>query len=108
LGVCNGCQLMVELDLLHPEHSEKPKMEHNESGKFESQNDVIDILDDLKQLLKDIQLQAKVGKKLFSDSSESGQRADYELYVSDIEIGNIAAKFTGSLDEETAPIWPAH
>jgi hypothetical protein len=59
-----------------------------ESGKFESQNDVIDILDDLKQLLKDIQLQAKVGKKLFSDSSESGQRADYELYVSDIEIGN--------------------
>ncbi len=36
LGVCNGCQLMVELNLLHPEHSEKPKMEHNESGKFES------------------------------------------------------------------------
>lgn len=36
LGVCNGCQLMVELDLLHPEHAEKPKMEHNASGKFES------------------------------------------------------------------------
>ena len=36
LGVCNGCQLMVELDLLHPDHDEKPKMLHNESGKFES------------------------------------------------------------------------
>ncbi len=36
LGVCNGCQLMVELDLLHPEHNEKPKMGHNASGKFES------------------------------------------------------------------------
>ena len=36
LGVCNGCQLMVELDLLHPKHSKKPKMEHNASGKFES------------------------------------------------------------------------
>jgi len=36
LGVCNGCQLMIELDLLHPGHNEKPKMEHNVSGKFES------------------------------------------------------------------------
>jgi phosphoribosylformylglycinamidine synthase len=36
LGVCNGCQLMIELDLVLPEHEEKPKMEHNASGKFES------------------------------------------------------------------------
>lgn len=36
LGVCNGCQLMLELDLIYPEHPEKPKMLHNESGKFES------------------------------------------------------------------------
>jgi phosphoribosylformylglycinamidine synthase len=36
LGVCNGCQLMVELGLLYPKHSNQPKMEHNESGKFES------------------------------------------------------------------------
>ena len=59
-----------------------------ESGKFESNQEVINILDDLKQLLADIQLQAKVGKKLYGNSSESGQRADYELYVSEIEIGN--------------------
>ena len=36
LGVCNGCQLMVELGLIYPDHPEKPVMEHNESGKFES------------------------------------------------------------------------
>ncbi|HEY3371932.1 MAG TPA: phosphoribosylformylglycinamidine synthase [Prolixibacteraceae bacterium] len=36
LGVCNGCQLMVELGLVYPERAEKPKMLHNESHKFES------------------------------------------------------------------------
>ena len=36
LGICNGCQLMVELGLVYPEHEEKPKMLHNNSHKFES------------------------------------------------------------------------
>ena len=36
LGVCNGCQLMVELGLVYPEHEQKPVMDHNASGKFES------------------------------------------------------------------------
>ena len=36
LGVCNGCQLMTELGLLYPDDDRHPKMEHNESGKFES------------------------------------------------------------------------
>lgn len=36
LGVCNGCQLMIELGLITPTHEIKPKMLHNESGKFES------------------------------------------------------------------------
>lgn len=36
LGVCNGCQLMVELDLLYPGHKEKPKLLINKSHKFES------------------------------------------------------------------------
>ncbi|WP_271855802.1 phosphoribosylformylglycinamidine synthase [Patiriisocius marinus] len=35
LGVCNGCQLFVELGLLNEEDTEKPKMLHNDSGKFE-------------------------------------------------------------------------
>lgn len=36
LGICNGCQLMVELGLLTPGHSQKPRMLHNDSHKFES------------------------------------------------------------------------
>uniref|UniRef100_UPI004048CDBA phosphoribosylformylglycinamidine synthase n=1 Tax=Algoriphagus sp. TaxID=1872435 RepID=UPI004048CDBA len=36
LGVCNGYQLMIELGLITPDHTEKPKMEHNASHKFES------------------------------------------------------------------------
>lgn len=36
LGVCNGCQLMIELGLIHPEHKEKDRMIHNKSHKFES------------------------------------------------------------------------
>ncbi len=36
LGVCNGCQLMMELDLIYPKHQNKAKMTHNNSNKFES------------------------------------------------------------------------
>lgn len=36
LGICNGCQLMAELELLYPEHAIKHKMVHNDSHKFES------------------------------------------------------------------------
>ena len=36
LGICNGCQLMIELDLIYPEHEKKAKMLHNTSQKFES------------------------------------------------------------------------
>lgn len=36
LGVCNGCQLMMELGLVFPNLAIKPKMDHNISHKFES------------------------------------------------------------------------
>jgi len=36
LGICNGCQLFVELGLINADHAEKPKMLHNDSHKFES------------------------------------------------------------------------
>ena len=35
LGVCNGCQLFIELGLITPNHKKQPKMLHNDSGKFE-------------------------------------------------------------------------
>lgn len=36
LGVCNGCQLMMELGLVYRGMNNHPKMHHNGSGKFES------------------------------------------------------------------------
>lgn len=36
LGVCNGCQLMMELGLVYPDWNDHPRMQHNASGKFES------------------------------------------------------------------------
>ena len=36
LGVCNGCQLMVELNLVNPEMERRAHMLHNDSRKFES------------------------------------------------------------------------
>ena len=37
LGICNGCQLMVELNLINPKHRTRSRMLHNESHKFESE-----------------------------------------------------------------------
>jgi phosphoribosylformylglycinamidine synthase len=54
LGVCNGCQLMVELNLVFPEHSIQPKMLHNESGKFESAFLNVDILENQSVMLNNM------------------------------------------------------
>ena len=52
LGVCNGCQLMVELGLIYPDHPEKPRMLHNDSGKFESNFVNVDIAESNAVMLK--------------------------------------------------------
>lgn len=36
VGICNGCQLFVELGLIQSETGIAPKMKHNDSGKHES------------------------------------------------------------------------
>ena len=36
VGICNGCQLMMELELINPEHEVHGKMLHNDSHKHES------------------------------------------------------------------------
>ena len=36
VGICNGCQLFLELDLINPEHERLAKMRHNNSKKHES------------------------------------------------------------------------
>lgn len=37
IGICNGCQLFLELDLINPEHGQPARMHHNSSGKHECQ-----------------------------------------------------------------------
>lgn len=43
LGVCNGCQLMVELGFIYKQENQSVKMLHNDSHKFESNFVNVDI-----------------------------------------------------------------
>ena len=54
LGICNGCQLMVELGLVYPSHEQKPKMLHNDSHKFESGFVNIEISENNSVMLKSL------------------------------------------------------
>lgn len=54
LGICNGCQVMVELGLVYPEHAQHPKMLHNESHKFESAFLNVNILENKSIMLKSL------------------------------------------------------
>ena len=51
LGVCNGCQLVVELGLIHADPAKNPKMLRNASHKFESAFLSVDILKNRSVLL---------------------------------------------------------
>ncbi len=55
LGICNGCQLLIELGLITPEHSNKPKMQHNDSHKFESSFVGLDIKESSSVMLKSLE-----------------------------------------------------
>jgi phosphoribosylformylglycinamidine synthase len=44
LGVCNGCQLLVELGLIYPGRNDHPKMSWNDSHKYECTFVAVDIL----------------------------------------------------------------
>ncbi|SKB83376.1 phosphoribosylformylglycinamidine synthase [Salegentibacter holothuriorum] len=59
LGVCNGCQLFVELGLINPEHEEKPKMLHNASHKFECNFTSVEIMEN-----NSVMLSSLAGSKL--------------------------------------------
>jgi phosphoribosylformylglycinamidine synthase len=59
LGVCNGCQLLIELGLLNPGDEKKPAMLHNDTHKYESSFLTIDILEN-----KSIMLSTLAGSSL--------------------------------------------
>jgi phosphoribosylformylglycinamidine synthase len=54
LGVCNGCQLMVELGLLYPGHDQPPFMSWNDSHKYECAFVGVDILENNSVMLKSL------------------------------------------------------
>jgi phosphoribosylformylglycinamidine synthase len=59
LGVCNGCQLFIELGLINQNHDQKPKMLHNETGKFECNFTSVEIQEN-----KSVLFQSLSGSKL--------------------------------------------
>ncbi|MEI6457134.1 MAG: phosphoribosylformylglycinamidine synthase, partial [bacterium] len=54
LGVCNGCQLLVELGLIYPEHKVHAKMSWNDSHKYECTFIGLDILRNNSVMLKSL------------------------------------------------------
>ncbi len=54
LGVCNGCQLMVELGLIYPDDMHPPRMSWNDSHKYECSFVGLDILENHSVMLKSL------------------------------------------------------
>jgi phosphoribosylformylglycinamidine synthase len=52
VGICNGCQLFMELEVIHPEHKVHGKMLHNDSQKHESIFTSVKISDNNSVMLK--------------------------------------------------------
>ena len=59
IGICNGCQLFVELGLINPDHEQPAKMLHNDSQKHESGFTSVEIT-----LNNSVMLSSLVGSKL--------------------------------------------
>ena len=54
VGICNGCQLFMELELINPEHKVHGKMLHNDSQKHESIFTSVKILQNNSVMLKSL------------------------------------------------------
>ncbi|MDP1623646.1 MAG: phosphoribosylformylglycinamidine synthase [Bacteroidales bacterium] len=54
LGVCNGCQLLVELGMIYPERARRPWMSWNDSRKYECSFVGVDILENHSVMLKNL------------------------------------------------------
>ncbi|NNF36031.1 MAG: phosphoribosylformylglycinamidine synthase [Saprospiraceae bacterium] len=55
IGICNGCQLFMELDLINPEYSDLPgRMHHNNSFKHECQFTSVTIQENHSVMMQDM------------------------------------------------------
>lgn len=87
MGVCNGCQLAMELGLIYPELDNHPTMHHNTSGKFECTFIDIEILPN-----KSVMLGSLAGSRLGIWSAHG----EGKFVFAEPDKVNIAAKFTYS------------
>ena len=85
VGICNGCQLFLELDLINPEHDHLSKMRHNLSGKHECQFTSVQIQDS-----NSVMLRGLAGTTLGVWISHGEGRFDLPMPASDY---NIAATY---------------
>jgi phosphoribosylformylglycinamidine synthase len=86
LGVCNGCQLMMELGLIFSEKSNHPTMHRNGSGKFESIFALVTIQNTTSIMLKSLE-GARLGAWVAHGEGRFEFPGDQSRY-------NIAAKFS--------------
>ncbi|MDO5608192.1 MAG: phosphoribosylformylglycinamidine synthase [Capnocytophaga sp.] len=54
IGICNGCQLFMELELINPQHETHGKMVHNTSQKHESGFTSVEVLENNSVMLKSL------------------------------------------------------
>ncbi|MEM7375082.1 MAG: phosphoribosylformylglycinamidine synthase [Bacteroidota bacterium] len=54
IGICNGCQLFMELNLINPEHDRQGLLHYNDSGKHESAFTSVDILPNQTVMMKNL------------------------------------------------------
>ncbi len=87
LGVCNGCQLAMELGLIYPEMDNHPKMHHNTSGKFECSFTDVEILPN-----NSVMFGSMAGSRLGIWSAHG----EGQFVFAEPEKVNIAAKFAYS------------
>jgi phosphoribosylformylglycinamidine synthase len=87
LGVCNGCQLAMELGLIYPELDNHPKMHHNTSGKFECTFTDVEILEN-----NSVMFGSLAGSRLGIWSAHG----EGQFVFAEPEKINIAAKFAYS------------
>jgi len=81
LGVCNGCQLMMELKLLYPGMQKHPHMSWNKSHKFESGFINVEVSDN-----KSVMLASLAGSRLGIHVAHGEGQFVFEGDISEYEI----------------------
>ena len=85
VGICNGCQLFLELDLINPEHEQLSKMRHNHSQKHESNFTSVEVQEN-----NSVMLSTLAGSKMGVWISHGEGRFDMPM---DEKEYNIVAKY---------------